>query len=64
VPIKCYSPELIVHPILAKNKPEDITSWFDSLHSLVVGPGLGRTKDFLDELTVLIEEALKKGKLE
>lgn len=50
-----------MRPILGKNKPDAITSWFDSLHTLVVGPGLGRKEDLLSELTTIIEAALKKG---
>jgi len=56
--IKSYSPEIIVHPSLKtqydltlssldNRKAEDdieekITTWFKSLHALVIGPGLGR----------------------
>jgi len=56
--IKSYSPEIIVHPVLKgqvavkqntldqqselKNIVEKVTTWFKSLHVLVVGPGLGR----------------------
>lgn len=52
VPIKSYSPELIVHPVLqASNEqecgdPEEsisaFTKWQHSLTSVIVGPGLGR----------------------
>ncbi|XP_015821733.1 ATP-dependent (S)-NAD(P)H-hydrate dehydratase isoform X3 [Nothobranchius furzeri] len=45
--IKSYSPELIVHPVLdSPNAVEEIEKWLPRLHSLVVGPGLGR-EDFL-----------------
>lgn len=43
IPIKCYSPELIVHPLL--DKPDaliNMTPWLDRLHAIVIGPGLGR----------------------
>eukprot|EP01114_Cavostelium_apophysatum_P019025 TRINITY_DN6001_c0_g1_i2.p1 TRINITY_DN6001_c0_g1~~TRINITY_DN6001_c0_g1_i2.p1 ORF type:complete len:318 (+),score=55.36 TRINITY_DN6001_c0_g1_i2:91-1044(+) len=51
--IKSYSPENIVHPVIKKDSKqsddenskqivEKITKWFESIHVLVVGPGLGR----------------------
>ncbi|KXN87446.1 ATP-dependent (S)-NAD(P)H-hydrate dehydratase [Leucoagaricus sp. SymC.cos] len=46
-PIKSYSPDLIVHPILREDAPADsvkreLESLLARLHVLVVGPGLGR----------------------
>ncbi|KAK2463549.1 hypothetical protein APHAL10511_004300 [Amanita phalloides] len=46
-PIKSYSPDLIVHPILKEDvSPEKVESELNSLlrrlHVLVIGPGLGR----------------------
>lgn len=44
IPIKSYSPEVMVHPVL--DDPTDpiklIKPWLDRLHVLVIGPGLGR----------------------
>ncbi|XP_029652790.1 ATP-dependent (S)-NAD(P)H-hydrate dehydratase-like [Octopus sinensis] len=41
--IKSYSPELIVHPLLDKSSAlEEIGLWLPKMHSVVVGPGLGR----------------------
>lgn len=42
--IKSYSPELIVLPVLSHedNGLSEITSFLPKLHSLVIGPGLGR----------------------
>ncbi|KAI5999293.1 Ribokinase-like protein [Pisolithus orientalis] len=45
--IKSYSPDLIVHPILKEDAPQDrvkkeLDSLLSRLHVLVVGPGLGR----------------------
>lgn len=41
--IKTYSPEVIVHPLLDDSKAvENIESWMDNLHIMVIGPGLGR----------------------
>lgn len=55
-PIKSYSPEIIVHPSLASSMEDKISdfsqysdlilentsNWFSAIHSLIVGPGLGR----------------------
>ncbi len=38
VPIKCYSPEIIVHPNSAPVK-----DWFGYSNTCVVGPGMGRS---------------------
>lgn len=40
IPIKCYSPEIIVH--LASSPQDQLFKWLPALHSLVIGPGLGR----------------------
>ncbi|KAI6659958.1 ATP-dependent (S)-NAD(P)H-hydrate dehydratase [Oopsacas minuta] len=53
--IKSYNPDLIVHPLLGT--PDSISEfdkWVDRLTSIVVGPGLGRTQERLDEVKVLI----------
>ncbi|VDN15475.1 unnamed protein product [Dibothriocephalus latus] len=42
--IKCYSPELIVHPTL-DNDVEKPTKWLERLHGLVIGPGLGMSEN-------------------
>jgi ATP-dependent NAD(P)H-hydrate dehydratase len=39
IPMKCYSPEIIVHE--AKSC-KDMVAWLNALQSLVIGPGLGR----------------------
>ena len=39
IPIKCYSPEIIVHPATHSS---DLIKWLPSIHSMVIGPGLGR----------------------
>lgn len=78
VPIKSYSPEIIVHPVLkaANENPElsdprtwaphlaasetKVTQWFPAIHSLVVGPGLGRDPFLADQLVaVLIRKAVE-----
>ena len=64
IPIKSYSPELIVHPSLTSSVDESIpdmhssseslsdltTSWYPALHSIIVGPGLGRDVFLIDHL--------------
>ncbi|KAM3862394.1 ATP-dependent (S)-NAD(P)H-hydrate dehydratase [Diretmus argenteus] len=57
--IKSYSPELIVHPVLdSPNAVEEIEKWLPRLHSLVVGPGLGRE----DALLKTTKEVIEKSK--
>uniref|UniRef100_A0A3Q3E0Q1 ATP-dependent (S)-NAD(P)H-hydrate dehydratase n=1 Tax=Labrus bergylta TaxID=56723 RepID=A0A3Q3E0Q1_9LABR len=52
--IKSYSPELIVHPVLdSPNAVEEIEKWLPRLHSLVVGPGLGREGLLLKTVKVI-----------
>ena len=45
VPIKCYSPDLMVHGCLGPEEPEgDLKEPLERLDALVIGPGLGRSK--------------------
>lgn len=54
--IKSYSPELIVHPLLdIKNAIEEIKPWIPRLHTLVIGPGLGREEKTLDTVAKIIQ---------
>nr|XP_046259223.1 ATP-dependent (S)-NAD(P)H-hydrate dehydratase isoform X2 [Scatophagus argus] len=56
--IKSYSPELIVHPVLdSPNAVEEIEKWLPRLHSLVVGPGLGREDLLLKTAKEVIERS-------
>jgi ATP-dependent NAD(P)H-hydrate dehydratase len=64
--IKGYSPDLIVHPLLgssdAKIASETIGPWLPRLHSLVIGPGLGRDPEVLKgvaHIVALCREARK-----
>lgn len=60
--IKSYSPELIVHPVL--DQPDavlEIEKWLPRLHTLVVGPGLGRADTILENAKSVIEKAKSKG---
>lgn len=54
--IKSYSPELIVHPVLDKQSAVDeIGKWLPKMHSLVIGPGLGRDENLLNTVGNLME---------
>uniref|UniRef100_A0A3B4AAA3 ATP-dependent (S)-NAD(P)H-hydrate dehydratase n=1 Tax=Periophthalmus magnuspinnatus TaxID=409849 RepID=A0A3B4AAA3_9GOBI len=56
--IKSYSPELIVHPILDRsNALEEIEKWLPRLHSVVVGPGLGRDDHILQTEIIIKSKA-------
>ncbi|KAI4902588.1 hypothetical protein NFI96_033947 [Prochilodus magdalenae] len=60
--IKSYSPELIVHPVLdSPNAVEEIEKWLPRLHSLVVGPGLGRDDVILKTAKEVIEKSKSRG---
>ncbi|GJQ15795.1 hypothetical protein GpartN1_g7586.t1 [Galdieria partita] len=73
IPIKTYSPELIVHPILTTFPKLDktveetaeyiasrVTEWLSSLHCVVIGPGLGRNTLILETVAHIIEEVTKR----
>jgi ATP-dependent NAD(P)H-hydrate dehydratase len=50
IPIKCYSPELIVH---ANTIP--IKEWFLAANTFVIGPGMGRSEDASKILNSILE---------
>lgn len=56
IPIKSYSPELMVHPVLddASDPIKLIEPWLDRLHVLVIGPGLGRDANIFASVRRLI----------
>lgn len=59
--IKSYSPELIVHPLLDwPNALTEISQWFDRLHVIIIGPGLGRQKETFHVVTEIIETIREK----
>jgi ATP-dependent NAD(P)H-hydrate dehydratase len=63
IPIKSYSPELIVHPGFDDNKDNiDLLNktarWFKSMDSLVLGPGLGREESTFHNFNYLFNESL------
>lgn len=57
IPIKSYSPELMVHPVL--DDPVDamklIEPWLERLHVIIVGPGLGRDAKVFDTIRKLLQ---------
>ena len=59
VPIKSYSPELIVHPYFQPEcKAEDALKWLRGVHAVVVGPGLGRDDHVVCMTAEIIREAI------
>ena len=67
VPIKCYSPELIVHGCLQagetsheaqQQQAEEVCKWFPALSALVVGPGLGRDPALQAVAAMVVERAV------
>jgi ATP-dependent NAD(P)H-hydrate dehydratase len=67
LPIKSYSPELIVHPGFDEdgsnqNLLSKTARWFKSMDCLVFGPGLGREASTFQNFTFLLEESLKVDK--
>ena len=51
-PIKSYSPELMVHPVL--NDTDSLIKWFDACTSMVIGPGLGRDEKLAQGLEKIL----------
>jgi ATP-dependent NAD(P)H-hydrate dehydratase len=65
VPIKGYSPELIVHGCLrsgaleqASAQADEVCKWFPALSALVVGPGLGRDETLQAVAATVIQRAI------
>lgn len=54
IPIKCYSPELIVHPLLQLDKLEEITTWLQRMDVVLIGCGLGRNTETLNLVKQII----------
>ncbi|XP_060089676.1 ATP-dependent (S)-NAD(P)H-hydrate dehydratase isoform X1 [Heteronotia binoei] len=60
--IKSYSPELIVHPVLdSPDAVHEVEKWLPRLHSVVIGPGLGRDDILLENAKGIIEKSKVKG---
>ena len=76
IPIKSFSPELIVHPYIsttddefdkekyeniANKEAEKIKDWFSRLSVLVIGPGLGRDELVFKTVTKVIQFARQES---
>lgn len=62
-PIKSYSPDLIVHPVL--DRPDavaEISKWLDRLHLLVIGPGLSQDAVVMANVRALLATDAIKDK--
>lgn len=59
VPIRSYSPEVMVFPVLDAPNALDClrNDYLPRLHSLVIGPGLGRSEKLLDLLSGVVSKA-------
>ena len=68
VPIKSYSPELIVHGCLRASsaanaadpvsQADEVSKWFPALSALVVGPGLGRDETHQAVAALVVQRAV------
>ena len=68
VPIKSYSPELIVHGCLSQGsgidevevarQADEVTRWFPALTALVIGPGLGRDETLQAVASLVVQRAV------
>lgn len=55
IPIKSFSPEPIVHPVLDQyDAIKHIKPWLDRLHVMLIGPGLGRDEKVFKIIVELI----------
>lgn len=63
IPIKSFSPEPIVHPVLDQyNAIKHIRPWLDRLHVILIGPGLGRDEKIFETIVELIFICREKRK--
>ena len=61
--IRSYSPDIIVHSTLDSLESQDTTQWFPRLHSIALGPGMGRHSQIFAKVVKLVEEAKFMDKL-
>jgi ATP-dependent NAD(P)H-hydrate dehydratase len=59
IPIKCYSPEIIVHPIDALSAKETALQLIQVARTIVFGPGLGRSPYSQELLQALLKELIE-----
>jgi ATP-dependent NAD(P)H-hydrate dehydratase len=66
IPIKSYSPELIVHPGFDQEENSILLQktirWLKSMNSLVVGPGLGREESMSKIFDTILNVSKDLGK--
>ncbi|KAL7721734.1 ATP-dependent (S)-NAD(P)H-hydrate dehydratase [Entamoeba marina] len=62
IPIKAYSPELIVHPFFQEDyNDQQFLRWMDSIQVVVVGPGLGRNEIIISAVVDLIRSLIERN---
>lgn len=61
MPIKSYSPELIVYPILSHLNQGMLDAVLSRAHVLIVGPGLGRSEAILRSAERIFKKAQSLG---
>lgn len=63
-PIKSYSPDIIVHPLLDRRPDavDEIAKWLERLHVMVIGPGLGQDAQVLDNVKLLLQRQEMRDK--
>ncbi|XP_065059402.1 ATP-dependent (S)-NAD(P)H-hydrate dehydratase-like [Rhopilema esculentum] len=62
-PIKTYSPDLIVHPILdASDAVDQVKYWLPRLHAVVIGPGLGRDEQIFQNVKGILNSIKEQKK--
>lgn len=58
-PLKTYSPNFIIYPFIQRsNNSEQIDSILSKVHSVIIGPGLGKDQlvlDFVEEIVCKIK---------
>ena len=60
-PIKSYSPDLMVLPILSRTGANQFNKWLDKTHAMIIGPGLGRDEETMIVATEWIHLAKQKN---
>lgn len=61
MPIKSYSPELIVYPMLSQLNERMLDFVLSRAHVLVIGPGLGRSEVIMQSAETILKKAQSLG---
>lgn len=61
MPIKSYSPELIVYPMLSQLNETMLDFVLSRAHVLVIGPGLGRSEVIMQSAETILKKAQSLG---